>query len=249
MFSGNGANVNSGVDDAINIGNGFDPHLLTTTPDALGNFVGTAGFVSPRDPRPIGDGPANFFLDANFDLTLGSSAIDNAIETLAPKLDFLSRGRVDIANKGFTGRGPADVGAFEYNGVGGTTTSTTTGTTGSGGTGGGFKPLSVSADQGTSTTAASSSTTTAPSSTITPQAADAVFNDPTTSTDTTPSLDTTPTVVVTTPATSTVTAPLTPAARLAARLAARRQALMAARAAKHPTPHQAAYLGSRFRKG
>ncbi|MFO0910304.1 MAG: hypothetical protein U0794_18500 [Isosphaeraceae bacterium] len=118
LFSGNGPNNNSTLDDAINVGNGFSANLKTT-PDALGNFTGTAGFVSPRDPRPTADGPARFFLDANFDLTSQSAAVDAALNIVAPGLDFLARGRVDIAGRGFPGTGPADVGAFEYKGSGG----------------------------------------------------------------------------------------------------------------------------------
>jgi hypothetical protein len=76
-------------------------------------------FVAPRDPRPGSDGPATFFLEANFDLTKNSSAVDTATEKFAPPVDFLYRGRVKINGRGFTGTGPADVGAFEFNGTGG----------------------------------------------------------------------------------------------------------------------------------
>ncbi len=121
MFSGNGPNTTSPGDDAINVGNGFNASILGPTPDPYGNFVGNPAFVAPRDPRPGGDGPATFFLDANFDLTASSAAIDAANSALAPNLDFLFRGRVRIAGKGFPGTGPADVGAFEYKGSGGIT--------------------------------------------------------------------------------------------------------------------------------
>jgi hypothetical protein len=241
LFSSNGAQLNSSVDDAINIGNYFDPNLLGSTPDILRNFVGNPGFANARDPRPEGDGPALFFVDANFDLTLASGAIDNALAYLAPRTDFLGRGRVDIANKGFAGVGPADIGAFEYNGIGGFATTTGTTTTTGGGLGGGFLQRSAGLSQeaaapAAATAAASTATTTAA---ITPQAADAVFNDPTTTADTTPTLNSTPTVVVSTPATSTP----------ASRLAARRQALKAKLATRQSAPHPAAYFGSRFRKG
>lgn len=118
LFSGNGANDTSPSDDTINVGNGFDPTLLKATPDVLGNFTGAPNFVSPRDPRPSADGPAVFYLDANFDLKSNSAAIDAAGAANAPPVDFRYRGRVDIPNKGFPGTGPADVGAFEFQGSG-----------------------------------------------------------------------------------------------------------------------------------
>ncbi len=118
MFSSNGAsNANQGA-SVINVGNGFNG-TLTTTPDASGNFVGTPGFVSPYDPRPGADGPAIFFQSENYNLTLSSSAIDAANEGFAPSYDFLYRSRVRISGRGFPGTGPADVGAYEYNGTGG----------------------------------------------------------------------------------------------------------------------------------
>ena len=121
LFYANGPS-NVGSNQAVNVGNGFIPAALTTTPDALGNFTGNPSFVAPRDPRPGSDGPATFFLDANFDLQSNSAAIDAADESYAPTVDFLYRGRVRIAGKGFPGTGPADVGAFEFDGSGGITT-------------------------------------------------------------------------------------------------------------------------------
>ena len=61
--------------------------LLGTTAAAaqanLGNFVGNPAFVFPIDPRPGSDGPANFYIDADFELTSISAAIDNAWEATA----------------------------------------------------------------------------------------------------------------------------------------------------------------------
>ena len=100
LFSGNGPSETNPADDAINVGSGFNPAALGATPDALGNFTGDPAFVAPRDPRPGADGPATFFLDANFDLTAKSAAIDAAIESSAPPTDFLCRGRVDDRRPG-----------------------------------------------------------------------------------------------------------------------------------------------------
>ena len=120
LFSGNGPSDTNPSDDAINVGNGFIPANLKATPDQLGNFTGAPAFVAPRDPRPGSDGPATFFLDANYDITVKSAAIDAAINSLAPSLDFLYRGHVKVTGRGFPGTGPADVGAFEFQGSGGT---------------------------------------------------------------------------------------------------------------------------------
>jgi hypothetical protein len=120
MFSGNGASDTNPADNTVNVGNGFNPANLKSTPDALGNFTGLPAFVFPRDPRPNGDGPGRFFVDANYDLTVKSAAIDAALESVAPSYDFLDRGRVRIPGRGFPGTGPADVGAFEYDGTAGT---------------------------------------------------------------------------------------------------------------------------------
>jgi large repetitive protein len=120
---GNGPAGGNPGNIALNVGGGFDPTLLnSTTPDSLGNFTGNPAFVAPRDPRPASDGPAIFLSDADFDLTFQSAAIDNALNTVAPQLDFLSRGRVKINGRGFPGHGPADIGAFEFMGSGGTST-------------------------------------------------------------------------------------------------------------------------------
>lgn len=122
LFSNNGVSVSRSDDDVLGtVGSAFNPSLLGNTPDANGNFVGNPGFANPRDPRsaPQGQGPAVFFLDANFDLTGASAAIDNAWNSLAPTRDFRSRSRVDIPNVGRVGYGPADIGAFEYRGTGG----------------------------------------------------------------------------------------------------------------------------------
>ena len=114
MFSVNGADQASPADDALNVGGGFDPSVLSAKPDAGGNFVGNPAFVAPRDPRGQFDGPAVFFREGNFDLTVNSAAIDSAINSLAPTVDLLGRGRVKIAGRGVPYGGPADVGAFEY---------------------------------------------------------------------------------------------------------------------------------------
>jgi hypothetical protein len=119
LFQGNGPSETSPAFAGINVGNGFVAPLLGPTPDGLGNFTGAPAFVAPRDPRPGADGPANFFLDANFDLTKSSAAIDAANNAVAPPTDFLLRGRIRIPGKGFPGTGPADVGAFEFMGTGG----------------------------------------------------------------------------------------------------------------------------------
>ena len=87
----------------------------------LGNFVGNPAFVFPIDPRPGSDGPANFFLDADFQLTAASAAIDNAWEATAIPTDLLGNSQVKITGGGFglPGYGPRDIGAFEFNGTGG----------------------------------------------------------------------------------------------------------------------------------
>jgi large repetitive protein len=110
--AGNPGNITS------NVGGSFDPALLSASPDSQGNFTGNPAFLSPRDPRPNADGPAVFLTDADFDLTFGSAAIDNALNSFAPTTDFLLRGRVN-SGRGFPGHGPADIGAFEFQGTGG----------------------------------------------------------------------------------------------------------------------------------
>jgi hypothetical protein len=128
LFSSNGPSVSSPADDTFNIEGGFNPAILTTThTDGLGNYTGNPSFVSPRDPRPTVDGPATFFLDASFDLTKNSAAIDRANPTYAPSIDFLYRGRViGVPGHSFPAGNPydqsigaADAGAFEYNGTNG----------------------------------------------------------------------------------------------------------------------------------
>ena len=114
LFSGNGQSQTSPADDAVGIGGVFDPSILSSTPDILGNIAGDPRFVAPRDPRPTADGPGVFFNDANFDLTLPSAAIDRGLDSAAPSLDFLYRARRLV-------RGPSvsDIGAFEFQGLGG----------------------------------------------------------------------------------------------------------------------------------
>jgi hypothetical protein len=126
LFFGNGASDTDQSNATNNLGNGFDPAKLGTTAAAaqsnLGNFVGNPAFVFPIDPRPGSDGPATFFLDADFQLTTASAAIDNAFEATAIPTDFLGNSQVKIPGKGFglPGYGPRDVGAFEFEGNGGT---------------------------------------------------------------------------------------------------------------------------------
>jgi hypothetical protein len=114
LFQSNGASDTSPIFAGINVGNGFNPAGLTTTPDALGDYTGNPAFISPSDPRPGADGPGKFFVNANFDLNTRSVAIDAANNSVAPPLDLLNRTRIKIAGRGFPGTGPADVGAFEY---------------------------------------------------------------------------------------------------------------------------------------
>ena len=125
LFYSNGAS-DSGQTAAVNtVQVGFNPLLLGTTgQDALnnqGNFVGNPNFVFPIDARPGSDGPANFFLDADFQVTSASAAIDNAWEPTAIPTDLLGNSQVKIQGGGFgfTDYGPRDTGAFEFNGTGG----------------------------------------------------------------------------------------------------------------------------------
>ena len=140
-FFNNGASPTNYSDDTLNIGNGFDPSALNFGRDALGNVPGDPAFVFPIDPRPSADGPFKFFTDANYSIKVNSVGIDAALNSSAPTLDFLYRTRVTIPGRGYPGTGPADMGAFEYNGtptnpsrpiVVPTSTSTGTGTGGSG---------------------------------------------------------------------------------------------------------------------
>ena len=125
MFYGNGAGEADQSQATNDLGNGFSPALLGTTAAAaasnLGNYVGAPAFVFPIDPRPGSDGPANFYIDANFEIIASSAAIDNAWEATAIPTDFLGNSQVKIPGAGFglSGYGPRDVGAFEFEGTGG----------------------------------------------------------------------------------------------------------------------------------
>ena len=124
LFYGNGASDTNQSNATNNLGNGFSPALLGTTAAAaesnLGNFVGNPSFVFPIDPRPGSDGPANFYIDADFQLTSVSAAIDNAWEATAIPTDFLGNSQVHInGGLGIAGYGPRDIGAFEFGGTGG----------------------------------------------------------------------------------------------------------------------------------
>jgi hypothetical protein len=125
MFSGNGPSDTTTAGVSNDIGNGFNPTALgTTAASALanqGNFVGFPSFITPIDPRPGSDGPATFFLSANYGLGGSSAAINNALESAASRTDFL--GNAENPNPvtrgfGITGYGPRDVGAFEFIPVG-----------------------------------------------------------------------------------------------------------------------------------
>ncbi|SIO62070.1 Subtilase family protein [Singulisphaera sp. GP187] len=123
LFSGNGADsATQARFSGFNVGNGFNKDAigLAPTTDSLGNYAGDPAFVSPRDPRPGADGPAAFFIDANFNLTFSSAAIDGGNDAVAPLKDFLGRSLVKIPGKGFPNAGPkSDIGAFEFQGTGG----------------------------------------------------------------------------------------------------------------------------------
>jgi large repetitive protein len=123
LFSGNGASETSQANATNDLGNGFDPALLgplaANAESNLGNFTGSPAFAYPIDPRPGSDGPANFFISADFELTSASAAIDNAWETTAIPTDLLGNSQILIPGTGFglPGYGPRDVGAFEYEGT------------------------------------------------------------------------------------------------------------------------------------
>ena len=124
LFYGNGTSDTNQSNATNNLGNGFNPALLGTTATSAesneGNFVGNPAFVFPIDPRPGSEGPANFYIDADFELTSISAAIDNAWEATAKTTDFLGKFQVYTnGGLGVAGYGARDVGAFEYNGVGG----------------------------------------------------------------------------------------------------------------------------------
>ncbi len=151
--SRNGTAIQSGAANTLNVGSnlffgngvsgapssnasgtfvGFNPALLSSRPDTLGNILGDPFFVSARDPRPNGDTPPVFFLYANYDLTSRSPAINGALNSVAPTTDILYRRPVSIPGKGINGSGPASIGAFYY-----------LGTTGTGTGGGGTGPVST----------------------------------------------------------------------------------------------------------
>ena len=124
LFSGNGPATHN-ASAAVNIGNGFNPALLgPLAADAaanLGNYTGYPAFVAPRDPRPGSDGPATFLLDANFGLLSTSAAINNALDSVATRTDFLGNpANPNPTTAGFhlPGYGPRDVGAFEFEPIG-----------------------------------------------------------------------------------------------------------------------------------
>ncbi|MGP0068750.1 MAG: DUF1565 domain-containing protein, partial [Isosphaeraceae bacterium] len=120
LFFGNGASDTSQVNATNDLGNGFNPANLGSSPDSQGNFVGNPAFVYPVDARPGSAGPADLFVDGDFQLTAQSAAIDNAWEPTAIPTDILGNSQVKIGNDGFglANFGPRDVGAFEYNGIG-----------------------------------------------------------------------------------------------------------------------------------
>jgi large repetitive protein len=125
LFFGNGATESSQANVVNTVQNGFSAAALGSTAQAAlnnqGSFIGNPNFVFPIDPRPGSDGPANFFLDADFQLTASSAAIDNALQATAVPTDLLGASQVTIPGKGLglPGFGPRDIGAFEFNGTGG----------------------------------------------------------------------------------------------------------------------------------
>ncbi len=124
LFQGNGPSdsLTSDATATNDLGNGFSSAALNSTaPDSQGNFVGSPSFVTPIDPRPGSDGPANLFVSSDFDLTAASAAIDNAWEPTADQTDILGNSQVKIGNDGWglTGYGSRDIGAYEFDGTGG----------------------------------------------------------------------------------------------------------------------------------
>ncbi len=79
MFFGNGASDTSQANATNDLGNGFSPALLgplaANAESNLGNFTGNPAFSYPVDPRPGSDGPANFFISADYsvDSSLGGN--------------------------------------------------------------------------------------------------------------------------------------------------------------------------------
>jgi hypothetical protein len=134
MFNADSSTPNNPATFTSGVGGGFNPAALSAVPDQFGNFTGLPFFVNPRDPRPFADGPANFYFDGDYDITSRSNAIDNALASRAPTLDFLYRSRTFIpSHVHHPGTGPADVGAFEFNGLFGIPYVTGSGQTVSGG--------------------------------------------------------------------------------------------------------------------
>jgi hypothetical protein len=124
MFQGDGSSDSTTSDTTAtnDLGNGFDPAALNSSlPDELGNFVGNPAFAYPIDPRPGADGPANLFVNSDFDLTAKSAAINNAWEATAIPTDILGNSQVNVAGYGWglAGYGPRDIGAYEFDGTGG----------------------------------------------------------------------------------------------------------------------------------
>ena len=121
LFFGNAGGSSSPANATSGIGNGFNPAALGATPDRYGNLSGNPAFKFAVDPRPQFNGPATFFLDANFDINSNSAALDRALASISPPDDLLSRSRLMDPDLG----GPTDMGAFEFQGAGSPSTGTT----------------------------------------------------------------------------------------------------------------------------
>lgn len=206
LFSGNGQSDSLNWWAGYNVGNGFD--LTKLGPNAanaqsnLGNYTGWPAFVSPIDPRPGSDGPAQFYLSANFGLQQNSAAINNALASIASQNDFLGNYQnVNPTSRGLKlpGFGPRDVGAFEFIPTGTTSTTTTTTTT----------TIGTGVGSGSTTTPTTPVVTAPPAANPVPAPAPAP-----------------------TPAPAPAPAPTTPAARRAAARAAAAAQQAAARAAR-----------------
>ena len=125
MFQSNGASDTNASGAGFNVGNGFNSATLTTTPDPLlGNFIGAPAFVSPstRDPAPTVR--ARFFhhrrLRPHRRVARDQRGTGDSGGFPAPATDLLLRSPVKIPGKGFPGTGPISVGAFDFQGTGGT---------------------------------------------------------------------------------------------------------------------------------
>ncbi len=121
LFQSNGSSTTTGAFAGVNVGPGFNPG---TTPDKLDNYTGSPSFVFPVDPRPGSAGPATFFLDAPTLRPPSRTRPRSTPTSTTPwphATGFLGRGRMKVLDLGFPGTGPADVGAFEFSGTGGTT--------------------------------------------------------------------------------------------------------------------------------